>query len=101
MASQETLQKVLLMLSAAYPTTELAEQTPGLYYRLLADIPDDVLEMATIDHISRSPFYPKVSELRGAVVRINSGNGHHQTAIEAWHDVKEAMQYLSEGRPKV
>jgi|GEM_PF-1818534 len=98
MASEATLEKVMMLLSAAYPTSEIAEQTPSLYFRLLADIPDDLLEAAVLDHISRNIFYPKVAELRSAVAKLSYCP---QPAMEAWRDVCDAIRYLGHsGNPE-
>jgi hypothetical protein len=100
MASETTLRNVMLLLSAAYPGVDVADQTPKLYHRMLADIPDKLLEAAVLDHISRSPYYPKVSELRSAVGRL-SGQTEIQPAIEAWGDVCKAIRYAgSDNHPK-
>lgn len=97
MATGSTLQKVLLMLKIAYPDAKLEEKSPKLYERMLADIPDEVLEQATLDHISRSQWFPKISELRRAAARLTGGIEQQQTGIEAWNDVNTAIRTLGRG----
>jgi hypothetical protein len=99
MAKNKTIAKILLMLSAAYPSARLADETPVLYERLLADISDEVLEAAVMDHIARSPFYPKVSELRQAAAEIAANTRAIPPAAEAWGEVARLIPAYGRDRP--
>lgn len=96
MASEKTIKQITALLSAAYPdhwnklSVEQVSQLLTLYSRLLADIDDALLEQATLRHIARSQWFPKVSELRNAAVDLA-----HPPAldpVEAWGQVCEAIR---------
>jgi len=89
--SDETMAKVFMMLSRAYPDWaskylqgEEGAQTMRLYARLLGDIPDDVLEAATLDHIANSPWWPKMDELRKRCVALMANITDLPSPYEAW-----------------
>ncbi len=44
------------------------------YLSTLDDIPPEILELAAYDHIAQSQWFPKVSELREAAVRVQRNN---------------------------
>lgn len=71
MATLEILREVFLMLAAAYPKNELNQTTIELYSRLLADLSDELLKVAVLDHISRSQWFPAIAELRQAAAGIS------------------------------
>ena len=98
MASQETIKKCLRMLGVAYPGSSLDDATPQLYYRMLEDIPDEILEMAVLDHISKSPYYPRVSELRRAAATITTGASMLPDAMDEWGKV--LAQIRNSGDPE-
>lgn len=91
MANPETIANILTLLSAAYPSAKLADETPDLYERLLADIPDDILEAATLDHISKSPFYPHVSDLRERAFAIKGDFHRLPPAAQAWGEITKLI----------
>ena len=51
-------------LLAAYPNHPFPRETALLYAKMLADIPEDALKVAVLDHIAESNFFPTVAELR-------------------------------------
>ena len=87
MASEQTVLKILRLLAMAFPARELGEDAVNLYLATLADIPDEILEAATLDVISKNTFFPAVSELRAAAANLATGLDHFQTAAEAWGEV--------------
>ena len=92
MTSKNEILKLLKILAATYPGHDLAEDTPDIYYSVLQDIPFDVLKMAALDHISRSPWFPKVSELRKAAVDIATDRRRFPNAYDAWGEAEYAMR---------
>jgi len=89
--NRETVARVFQMLSRAYPDYasrylqgEEAVQTMRLYLRALEDVPDDVLEAATLDHIAQSAWWPKVSELRERCFRLVANEADLPDAYTAW-----------------
>lgn len=89
MASKDTLAQVWLMLAEAYPQAKQVDVagTAKLYARLLADIPDDLLEAAALHVIGRSKFFPAVAELRDAAFDLRKTALALPTALEAWGEV--------------
>ncbi len=102
MATKTEIDQVLAILIAAYPYMQKDSganmgATLAVYHRTLADIDAPALLAAALDHISRSRFFPAVSELRDAAYRVVTIN--QPTAEEAWGEVKSA--FLSVGSYRV
>jgi hypothetical protein len=79
------------MLSRAYPDHAgkhlaglEAVETMRLYQRILEDIPDAIVESATIDHISSSQWFPKPSELRERCAALIANDADSIGGVEAW-----------------
>jgi len=104
MATSETIFKCFKLLARAYPAQaeKLPAETPKLYEQLLVDIPDDILEAATLDHISNSDWFPMISQLRSAAVNITTGVDQFQLAAEAWGDVcRLIIRYGRDREPEI
>jgi hypothetical protein len=95
MATSEAIRQVLAILSVEYPdhvnkmSPEQLRNLRGLYRETLADLDDETLRAAALRHIASSQWFPKVSELREAAVRVT-----RQPAIdpmEAWEAVRRAI----------
>lgn len=90
MATALEIRKVLMVLATQYPYWEREmDETRlsaayGLYERLLADIPGEVLEAAALAHVSESRFFPVIAELRAQAVAIQMPR--RQSALEAFYD---------------
>ncbi len=91
MANEQTVLRVIRLLSVAFPSRDVTEELVMLYSATLKDIPDDVLEAATLDVISRNIFFPSIGEIRAAAVNIATGIERYQTAAEAWGEVSRAI----------
>jgi hypothetical protein len=92
MTSKNEILKLLKILAATYPGYDLGEDTPDIYYSVLKDIPFDVLKTAALDHISRSPWFPKVCELRKAAVDIAMDSRRFPNAYDAWGEMDYAIR---------
>ncbi len=92
MTSKNEILKLLKLLTSSYPGVDLYEETADIYYAVLKDIPYDVLKTAALDHISRSPWFPKVSELRKAAVDIALNSRSFPNAYDAWGELEYAMR---------
>ena len=87
MATEKVIVQVMGVLAAAYPSFSLTRETIAVYQRVLSDVPDELLQHAALDCISKGRFFPSVSELLDAALsikRIGSGN---PSAFEAWEEV--------------
>jgi hypothetical protein len=96
MATETTVFRILKMLIAAYPREPIQDETPQLYKRFLSDLPDEILEAAVMQHISSSPFFPRVSELREAAANLAVGIEDLPPAMQAWGLVLKYMNGFEE-----
>lgn len=83
----DDVMRVLGVLAAAFPANKVGKETLEVYKLTLADIPADVLEQATLHVITRSRFFPTVSEIRDAANAIMVGLHNVPSAFEAWGEV--------------
>lgn len=105
MATETTVKQILLMLMADYPervnqlTADQLRSLRMLYVQALADIDDELLKAAALRHVSESPWFPKVSELRKAAAAVALPPA--LDPLEAWGlVVKEIRRTGSYGRPQ-
>ena len=81
---------ILAQLFASYPNSNANEQTVAMYDRLLADIPDEILQTVVYHAISESKILPTIAEIRESAYSTTHPN--RLTAIEAWETVKTQMR---------
>jgi hypothetical protein len=91
MATFETITKVLAVISAAYPNFDLKPETVKVYLKLLADLPDELLEEASLLHIAQSTYFPTVAELRAAAFELLESQNPHPNGVEAWGEVEDQI----------
>ena len=90
---------ILAQLFSAYPNVNATEQTVAMYDRLLADVPDEILQTVIYHAISESKFLPTIAEIRTAA--YDATHPKRLTAIEAWEVVKAQMRKVGwVGTPK-
>lgn len=100
MATFETITRVLAVISAAYPNFDLKPETVRVYLKLLADLPDELLEEASLAHIAQSHYFPTVAELRTAVLAVLEKRNPLPTGLEAWAEVEEQIRRVGHtGQP--
>lgn len=96
MATNEEIDRVIEMLSIAYPSQNLRadkdalKETVRLYRLTLRDIDGDLLRAATLQHITNAKWFPTVAELREAA--LNLTHFDESSAEEAWIEVKRAIR---------
>lgn len=99
MATERRVNEVMGVLAAAYPNFQLTTQTIAVYVRILADMPDEVLEAASLDCVSKCRFFPTIAELRDAAYAIATNRLAAPTAYEAWdevvHQIRDVGSYGS------
>lgn len=76
MATDETIFEVLDYLAATYGK-EPSDQQIGIYLAALADLDDDELRQAATECVKSSQWFPRISELRAAALRIHEHNQHN------------------------
>lgn len=90
MANQIEVAEILTMLAAAYPRSNVPEQTVLVYSRMLADVPTELLQAAAVRCASSLEFFPSVFQLRRAVTEIRAARAGIPSAYEAWEDLRRA-----------
>jgi len=79
-----------------WPDTDEGRKSARAYLEMVtmcfADIPDEVLEMATLHCISTLTFWPKIAELRAATTDILINQLGLPTSGEAWAEVRRALK---------
>ena len=97
MATEKVIVQIMGVLAAAYPSFLLTRETIAVYQRVLSDVPDELLQGAALDAVSKSRFFPTVAELRDAALsikRIGSGN---PSAFEGWEEVIRLIREKGHG----
>ena len=87
MATEKVIVQVMGVLAAAYPSFNLTRETIAVYQRVLSDVPDELLQGAALDAVSKSRFFPTVAELRDAALSIKRIGAGEPSAFEAWDEV--------------
>lgn len=101
MATQIEVLKVIKVLGDAYPTFQLTSASIEVYVRMLSDLPAELLEKATLDHISRSTFFPTIAELRSAAFDLVDLPNDELHTHEAWQQVQDEIQRAGRHREPV
>lgn len=84
--------EMLSPLVAAYPNHPFPKETALLYAKMLADVDENSLKVAVLDHIAESNFFPTVADLRRRAKQ--DGN----SAEREWLEVVRAFR---EGGPRI
>ena len=93
MASEIEILRVLKTLGDVFPSFRLSSSAIEINVQLLVDIPGAVLEQSSMEHMSRSSFFPSIAELRSAAFSIIDAAQPVPTAYEAWSEVQELIQH--------
>lgn len=82
--------KLVGVMAAAYPNTQVSDATVEVYVSMLRDVPLNLLTASVQQCMAESDFLPSIAKLRAKALEI-SGPGH-VSAFEAWGVVKKAIQ---------
>lgn len=89
MASSDKVTKLMTVMSANFANYKLTKEAILLYSRILADIPDDVLEASALDICSKSgAFFPSAGDWRQNALDLKLAKSGVPMAIEAWEEAK-------------
>lgn len=92
--------EIVAILSAAFPSTKLQDNTADVYARCLTDIPVEVARAATAQVLTGAEFFPTIAALRKAALDLMPGQ-RVPSAAEAWNEVVGEMKRVgSYGTPK-
>lgn len=84
--------EVLAVLASAYPNFKLTDQTIAIYRRLLADLPVDLLQAATLTCATECKFFPTIAEIRQAAAQLTKQASDVPSPSEAWEEVLHAIR---------
>lgn len=88
MAKYETVAKLMTAMSANYVNYKLTKEAIAFNTKILSDIPDDILEAATIDICSRpGAFFPSVGDWRKVALDIKLNKSGIPSEFEAWEEL--------------
>lgn len=92
--SREEFSKIILLLNAAYKQKDYTmisdKMQADLWYEMLSDLDYAICTKAVRNLISRSPYPPKISDIRGEYARLIQPQ--QMTAQEAWAIVRDAIR---------
>ena len=92
MAKYETVAKLMTAMSANYVNYKLTKEAIAFNTKILSDIPDDILEAATIDICSRpGAFFPSVGDWRQKALDIKFNKAGIPSAYEAWEELRSMI----------
>jgi hypothetical protein len=92
MAKYETVAKLMTAMSANYVNYKLTKEAIAFNTKILSDIPDDILEAATIDICSRpGAFFPSVGDWRQKALDIKFNKSGIPSAYEAWEELRSMI----------
>lgn len=92
MATRNDALKIIIGLLAFYPSANIPETTIHAYVEALIDIDAEYLAAAAADCKDRLKWFPALAEIREAAVKLKLGSAHVKTALEAWGEVKDAIE---------
>lgn len=90
MATKEYIRQMLTILAGAWPNNSANEATIAAYTMGLQDLECDALRAGVLSCLTSCKFFPTISEIRGAVVRLQSTGT--PTATEAWEFARLARR---------
>lgn len=90
MLSKKSFARGMMVLDAAYQNRQpFTKEQTELWYRLLADIPDNAFEEAILYIARNNKYLPTPAEIRTAADEMQ--NGPKLSASEAWREVLKAV----------
>lgn len=89
MASYKKVIEVLGIFELSFPKIEMKPGMARVWYELLKDIPDNVLETAAKQVAVENVFFPALSEVRSKCLDLTTGMDKLPTAGDAWEECHE------------
>ena len=84
--------KLIGVMAAAYPNTQIADATVQVYVSMLKDLEIGVLTPAIQQAMAESEFLPTIARIREKAIALTQPE--HVSSLEAWGIVKKAMQQV-------
>ena len=90
--------KALRMLCAAYPNFKPEPATFEIYYRILRDVPDQLLDAGMAKAAAESEYMPTAARIRRCAFEVRDAISRRPTAYEAWGEVVAAFAAIGSYR---
>jgi hypothetical protein len=84
MATIKTVIQILAVFELSFPRAEMKPGMSKVWYELLKDIPDDILEVAASQVAAENTFFPAVAEVRNKALKLMKPT--YPTWGEAWEE---------------
>ena len=98
--SEEQALKLMAILTAAYPNTQISKATVDVYINFLLPLDYDAAQKAVFSLISKSQFFPTIAEIKAAADSF-SPKAYIPDPDQAWLEVMTQIQSVgSYGIPK-
>lgn len=89
--------RLLAVISEAWRGVEISETKIAIWTEMLADIPIEIALRAVKYLIAcGSPFPPAISEIRQAIIEMNSPAEFQISALQSWHEARLISQNYTE-----
>lgn len=82
--------KLVGVMAAGYPNTQVSDATIKVYVSMLKDIPLNLLTPAIQQSMAEGEFIPTIARIREKAIAIS--RPQHISSLEAWGVVKQAMR---------
>lgn len=92
MISKQQFIQIIAVMTLAYPAYQLQPGTSEIYYRLLHDLPEEIISSAAQQIMAESKFFPSIAEWRTRALEIMNAKLNQPTAFEAWGIVQNEIQ---------
>lgn len=90
MDNETEIIKLVGVMAAGYPNTQITKQTIDVYLMMLKDVPLDILTTAIQQCMAESEFLPTVAKIRGKAVALCAPVAPEP--LEAWGIVQKEIQ---------
>lgn len=84
MSNKSTIIRLMGIMALAWPRFEIKDGSSAVYYEMLKDIPDEVLETSAKQLATTCTFFPSIAEWRKAAFDILINKPGLPSAFEAW-----------------
>jgi disulfide oxidoreductase YuzD len=92
MADRKLIAKWVGLFSISFPSFEIKEGLIELYCKMLADIPDDILNISAQKCLAECKFFPTIADIRDQSKLILNKKIGIKTPAEAWEEVVDAVK---------
>lgn len=97
MTSNEVTQLFELFI-AEYEKFEFSKEKIILWSTMLADVPYNVVKVAAMALIAKSPYPPKLADITAKIAEVTTPKNQKITGSEAWGEVQKAMRIYGRHR---